>query len=1027
MKCKVHTAYAPNGEKSKLFEKLVDTFEDENKALSLWVGLRTPTGRTVFGDWKDEEFDKTRLDENGEPLFEDVVRSEYIEDQQVIKETDKKLLEYKKANEKILAMFTKARDVIIRRIAELDRNKSDNETVEFVKNKLNKTKEALRVLDWRTGVVSFSATAKSNITYAMGRIDKELNKPNPDAKTLHRFYNYLTAFDVLDEMRNEILANPIMAESMSEELKEINNLIGEKESAKTKYKNFHKDRVATILSDKSYKYAKEEILAMLDRSEGDVAATERWLFFAGDSKDAVVSLVAKLVNEQQQKTRHASIEFTKALSEKLQAMENERSEFKGNAEKLYDPMLEKDSNGNLTGYLVHPTESKPQYETFKAKYEGTKTFEFYEFFLKEYNRLNDNLPMSQRMGHRLPSVMKSTLDAVLSSDKKLNKLWDVEKQKWIATNTDTELGQKTDDSQRVIDTIPIHFTQSYDSAVFNTEYNRLKKAGVADMDARVAATEYAKNKLPESISYDLAASLQSFQYMSENYANMSEVLDVAEGARDYLYDRKLEVVNSKGVPFISKIKDSFGSQITDNKTLIGGAESNAYKLLDTYLKMQVFGQTEQDLGNFNIGNMQIDTRKLIKNLMSYNSHVMIGFNVLAASSNIAMGESLQWADAFGGEYYTAKNYIKAKNEYYKNIPKLLEDVTSRTPQSKIGLINEYYDFLGDYHPGGVGATDSSVIRRAAKSGSLFFLNSMGEHKMQSQAAMAVLMSTKTYDSEGKEIGTLWSAHEAKNGELVTSNVYIKVNGELVKYTQKQKDTVSRQIQTMLRRMHGNYNKQTAAAWQRNAYLGLIGQFRKWIADGASRRFGKKYSNEFAEQDLEGSYRSFGKWVAGLIEDITKLKLDVGTNWDSMTDHQKANVIRTSMELGFIAITAISLAILKELASGLDDEKDKYKLAALRYSMYLANRLQTELLFYVNPMDTWQILSKPAATMATLERIGNTLNYALPWNWDEKYEAGINKGESKFKVSVIKNLPVVPQIIKLSPEGMKGQIEFFNIH
>lgn len=129
--------------------------------------------------------------------------------------------------------------------------------------------------------------------------------------------------------------------------------------------------------------------------------------------------------------------------------------------------------------------------------------------------------------------MKSTIDAVLSSNNKLKSSGMQRNRNGFPTNTDTELGQTTDDSQRVIDTIPIHFTQSYDSAVYNAELQRLLKADVEMDEAKKQATEYAIAKLPESISYDLATSLQAFQYMSENYANMSEVLDVAEGAREF--------------------------------------------------------------------------------------------------------------------------------------------------------------------------------------------------------------------------------------------------------------------------------------------------------------------------------------------------------------------------------------------------------------------------------------------------------------------------------------------------------------
>lgn len=1025
MSCKVNRVFAPNGEPSKLYSDLLAKFKDQNLALDIFVSTRTNAFKKVFGDWTSEDYEG-KLDVNGEPLMTDVIRKEYIEDQDILDASKRDSKNYMKSITKVESLVNSTRDVLIRRIIELERNTGKGS--EVIKGKLNKLKKNLKILDWRKVTIEFSAAAAQNIDHAEKRIDSELAKKEPNAKVLHRFNNMLTAFDVLEEMRDEIRANSIMLESMQEELKVIDSLIGIKEGAKKKYNNFMEDRVAEVLASKSFKYSTEELRQFLKRAPQDIKSRERWLMFAGDSSDTTIALVAKLVNEQQQKTRHTSITFTRSLSEKLEAMEKERSQFKGNAEKMYDPMLERDSKGKLTGYIVHPKKSKPQYDKFKAEYEGTATFEFYNFFLSNYERLNSYLPSSSNMEHRLPTLLKSTLEGVLSQDNKLDKVANHVINSIEATNTDLELGQLTDDSHQAVNSIPIHFTQNYDSSVFRSKYRELIKNGVAEADARKQATDYARAKLPENISYDLGASLQAFEYMAENYANLNEIIDVVEGAKSMLYNRELTVTNAQGKPFITNLTDMFGDKIGDTDMLIKGSESNAYKMIEAYIASQVYGQTEEDLGNFQLGNMQIDTRKLLKNIMSANSSIMIGFNVMAGTSNILMGESMQWADAFGGEYYNSTEYLKSTSIYAKELPKILGDVVERYPKSIVNVLAEHYDFLGDYFPGGVGASDSSAVRRAAKSGSIFFINSMGEHLIQCKAAIAMLLHTKTYDENGKEIGNLYESHTVKDGVLtIPDNIYIEVAGVKVKYGKVQQYAMSRKIQTVLRKMHGNYNSQTAAAWQRNAVYGLVGQFRKWIYEGWVRRTGKGQPNEFLEQDIEGNYRSFGKFVAGLIGDLSKSKFENALHWKDMTNHQKANVKRTTAEIGFVVVSAVSLAILKSLAEGLDDDKDKKMLAALRFNMYLANRLQTELMFFVSPLDAWQIFKSPAAVMSMTERVTQTLYYGLPWNWDEKYEAGVNKDKNKFINNATKLIPLYKNIEKLSPNGIKGQVEYFNIN
>lgn len=295
--------------------------------------------------------------------------------------------------------------------------------------------------------------------------------------------------------------------------------------------------------------------------------------------------------------------------------------------------------------------------------------------------------------------------------------------------------------------------------------------------------------------------------------------------------------------------------------------------------------------------------------------------------------------------------------------------------------------------------------------------------------IAVMLSTPVFNSEGVSKGNLFDSHEAVNGKLeIAEDIFIKNSeGELVPFDGKQENTLSRKTQTMLRRMHGNYNRQTAAHWQRSALLGLVGQFRKWINDGFARRWDKKSYNEFAEGDLEGNYRTTGRFIASLKTNFEELGFDITRHWDTMSEVEKSNVAKTIYEVGTYVAMSISAAILTALASGLDEDEDKAKLAALRHGQYLVNRLSNELLFFAWPPDAWQILKSPAASMTVIQQTATTLTYALPWNWTEKYEAGINKDSNKFLHNLGKQVPLYKQLGRMSPDGIKGQLQLYNIN
>jgi hypothetical protein len=66
-------------------------------------------------------------------------------------------------------------------------------------------------------------------------------------------------------------------------------------------------------------------------------------------------------------------------------------------------------------------------------------------------------------------------------------------------------------------------------------------------------------------------------------------------------------------------------------------------------------------------------------------------------------------------------------------------------------------------------------------------------------------------------------------------------------------------------------------------------------------------------------------------------------------------------------------------------------------------------------------------MSVIQQTGKTLEYAMPWNWDEVYESGYNKGENRFLENFQKQIPIWKQIERMSPDGIKGQLQFNNLN
>ena len=52
------------------------------------------------------------------------------------------------------------------------------------------------------------------------------------------------------------------------------------------------------------------------------------------------------------------------------------------------------------------------------------------------------------------------------------------------------------------------------------------------------------------------------------------------------------------------------------------------------------------------------------------------------------------------------------------------------------------------------------------------------------------------------------------------------------------------------------------------------------------------------------------------------------------------------------------------------------------------------------------IKSPAASMSIVQNITTALHYGLPWNWDEKYDAGVHKDKNKFLHNAAKLIQII---------------------
>jgi hypothetical protein len=237
---------------------------------------------------------------------------------------------------------------------------------------------------------------------------------------------------------------------------------------------------------------------------------------------------------------------------------------------------------------------------------------------------------------------------------------------------------------------------------------------------------------------------------------------------------------------------------------------------------------------------------------------------------------------------------------------------------------------------------------------------------------------------------------------------------------------SRQINALIRRLHGNYNSNTPIALQRHALGKLALQFRKWVKPGAERRWGGKKYNEFLEAEVNGSYKDFALVMGGILKDLSRLRFSVmSENWSKLSPREKMNFWRTTTELGFLASTLLVMSLL----SGDDDDDDFLSVFAL----YQANRYITELTFYADFRATLEILKTPAATMGLVEDSISILGQAKADAWGvvtgegpERYTSGSRRGQLKITKNMGDFFPLGRNIKRLETDVLAEQLKYSNM-
>lgn len=243
-------------------------------------------------------------------------------------------------------------------------------------------------------------------------------------------------------------------------------------------------------------------------------------------------------------------------------------------------------------------------------------------------------------------------------------------------------------------------------------------------------------------------------------------------------------------------------------------------------------------------------------------------------------------------------------------------------------------------------------------------------------------------------------------------------------------------------IHGIYDKIGANQLQQSWWGALLMQFHKHLVPGYQKRFGYRLGhfdgiyNETRESISKGTYVSLGEFIAmpfkkyyelndsnelqavrtlqGIVKGYADFVANLTTYYNILPEYDKANIRRCLSE--WIAITkAVALFVVGKLM--LDDDDDSTQVAD--YILYSADRLMSETIQYTPwgiANEGKKLYSQPVAALSiasdNLKLLEACCSYIVTGNPDDLYyNSGTYSGENKLKVNIMKQIPLVNQIIK----------------
>ena len=554
---------------------------------------------------------------------------------------------------------------------------------------------------------------------------------------------------------------------------------------------------------------------------------------------------------------------------------------------------------------------------------------------------------------------------------------------------------------------------------------------------------------------NFSAGLQALAATAENYAAMSDIVDVAEFMRTYLNNNTSTLTkNGKTAREVSgDSKVAISSNVTQK-----GQNSMSMFVLNNMFDRHFYGEHIKDNPFF---------AKMVGHYVSYTSFKGLSTNVFGGVANFLVGEQQLAQMAVANTLY--KVFTRVKQPYFgiadwmtgivrlfgapleavasavtgKNTPSVILDLITNNKQSKDYLLAEYFNLFNENYGSMMHTKYHKGFRQLLHDIS-FIMYGAGEKAIRYNALWAMCRNKKlfldnkkidlrqafTVDRQSKRLRLLSGLSDAR-GELITDE-----NGKLTEFGRQFMDKFTKDLRYCCQGMFGAMNDEDKGIIHNYAIGRATMNFRQWMVGHYSERFRGIHWDTDKQEMVRGYWTSSGryllrsltteesrdllehnqkvKFMGQFIKDLVTFRTNFIKEWTQSTDTQRLDLMRLMSSVVVYALVFGSACLVgggmvpKLWMGDEEDEKDrKYFMDPFQKFMYYQLK---RLLFDAESsaplgafLNAENLIKSPIPALRTFD---NSLYFITGLkDIDKILESGPDAGMNKYLRNILKyNLP-----------------------